>query len=63
MKFGSQSEVRRIESILLKHPKDAFISQENIDAQWKMLNYSGRPDYKKALEEYEKFLELLKREV
>jgi arginine deiminase len=63
MKFGCQSEVNRIQSILIKHPKDAFISQENVDAQWKELNYSGRPDYDRALEEYESFVDLLKREV
>lgn len=63
MRFGSQSEVNRIQSILIKHPKDAFISRENVDAQWKELNYSGRPDYDRALEEYESFVDLLKREV
>jgi len=63
MRFGSQSEVGKIQKILLKHPKDAFISQDNIDAQWKVLNYSGRPDYSKASEEYENFVGLLKKEV
>lgn len=63
MEFGSQSEVRKIQKILIKHPKDAFISQKNIGAQWKELNYSGCPDYGKALEEYENFVDLLKREV
>ncbi len=63
MKFGSQSEVGKIQSILIKHAKDAFISQKNIDAQWKELNYSACPDYDKALEEYESFVDLLKREV
>ena len=63
MRFGSQSEVNKIHSILIKHPKDAFISQENIDAQSKKLNYSGCPDYEKALEEHESFVDLLKREV
>ncbi len=63
MKFGSQSEVNRIRSILIKHPRDAFISRENVGAQWKELNYSGRPDYDRALEEYESFVDLLKREV
>jgi arginine deiminase len=63
MRFGSQSEVDRIGSILIKHPKDAFISQENIDTQWKQLNYSAPPDYDRALDEYESFVDLLKREV
>jgi N-dimethylarginine dimethylaminohydrolase len=63
MKFGSQSEVGKTESILLKHPKDAFLSQKNVDNHWKRLNYSDCPDYDKALEEYESFVELLKKEV
>ena len=62
MKFSAQSEVKKIHSILIKHPKDAFISQEDIEAQWKKLNYSGCPNYEKALEEYEKFVELLTKE-
>jgi N-dimethylarginine dimethylaminohydrolase len=63
MRFGHQSEVGKIKKILIKHPKDAFISQENIEAQWKKLNYSGCLNYDKALEEYQYFVGLLKREV
>jgi len=63
MKLGSQSEVGKIQKILIKHPKDAFISQENIDAQWRTLNYSACPDYSKALDEYERLVNLLRREV
>ena len=63
MNLGSQSEVGKIQKILIKHPKDAFISQENVDAQWRTLNYSACPDYSKALEEYERFVNLLGRDV
>lgn len=63
MELGSQSEVGKIQKILIKHPKDAFISQENVDAQWRKLNYSACPDYSKALDEYERFVDLLKKEV
>jgi arginine deiminase len=63
MKHGSQSEVGKIHSILLKHPRDAFISQQSIDAQWHELNYIGCTDYQKALAEYEYFVELLKNNV
>lgn len=61
MKYGYNSDVERINSILLKHPKDAFINQSNIDVQWKKLNYLGCPDYNAALEEYEVFLSILKK--
>jgi len=63
MKFGGQSEVDQIRSLLLKHPKDAFISQENIQSQWKELNYLASPDYEKALKEYDTFDEYLKKSI
>ncbi|MGD8536576.1 MAG: arginine deiminase family protein [Candidatus Aminicenantes bacterium] len=61
MKFGSQSEVNRIKYLLLKHPRAAFLSQENIRTQWKELNYSSSPDYGRAVEEYDEFIQLLER--
>lgn len=63
MKYGSHSETAKIKSILLKHPKDAFCSQDTIDANWRDLHYKGRPDYKAVVEEFECFVDLLKREV
>ena len=63
MKINGQSEVLPIDSILLKHPRDAFLSQKNVDSQWQQLNYLGCPDYSKAIDEYEKFLDLLGRQV
>ena len=63
MKFGGQSEVNQIKSLLLKHPKDAFIGQDNIQSQWKELNYLASPDYDKALKEYDNFVEYLKKSI
>ncbi|MFH2037289.1 MAG: arginine deiminase family protein [Candidatus Zixiibacteriota bacterium] len=63
MKYGSQSEVGKIKSLLLKHPKDAFISQNNIQRQWKKLNYLDMPDYDRAIVEYDKFMSLLKNDI
>lgn len=63
MDFGCQSEVGAIKRLLLKHPAEAFISDENIDTQWMDLNYLGSPDYNRAVSEYEKFMELLERQV
>ncbi|MDH3892904.1 MAG: arginine deiminase family protein [candidate division Zixibacteria bacterium] len=59
MKIGSQSEVRPIRSLLLKHPRDAWRNQANIDAQYQNLNYFERPDYEKAVAEYDQFINLL----
>jgi len=63
VKFGGQSEVEQIKSLLLKHPKDAFISQDNLQSQWKELNYLASPDYEKALEEYDSFVEYLEKSI
>jgi len=63
MKFGGQSEVDQIKSLLLKHPKDAFMGQDNIQSQWKELNYLASPDYDKALKEYDNFVEYLKKSI
>jgi arginine deiminase len=61
MKYGCSSEVGEIKSLLLKHPREAFIAQENIDDQWIDLNYLGRPNFGKAVEEYENFVALLQK--
>lgn len=63
MKFGSQSDVDTIKSLLLKHPRDAFVNQENIQAQWKELNYAEPPNYENALKEYDEFTQTLERHV
>ncbi|MCZ6775931.1 MAG: arginine deiminase family protein [Ignavibacteria bacterium] len=63
MKFGCQSTVGKIKSVLLKHPKDAFLSATNTRAQWKDLYYHGCPDYEEAIKEYENFVGLLKEHV
>jgi N-dimethylarginine dimethylaminohydrolase len=56
-----QSDVETIKSIVLKHPKDAFVSDEAIDRQWQELNYQNRPDLARAVDEYERFITLLNR--
>jgi N-dimethylarginine dimethylaminohydrolase len=60
MRFGGQSEVGTIKRLLLKSPQQAFVSEENIDAQWRELNYAGAPNFAKAQREYERFVDLLK---
>ncbi len=63
MKYGCQSEISPIKSILLKHPKDAFYDQEYVNANWKDLNYIGCPDYETVVKEFEAFTAVLKKEV
>jgi len=59
MKFGSQSEVNPIHSLLLKHPRDAFQNQKYVDECWKKLNYTSAPDFEASLIEYDRFVEIL----
>lgn len=60
MNIGCQTEYGKIERLLLKHPKDAYIDQASIDKQWKALNHSEPTDYKKAVIEYDNLVTLLK---
>ncbi len=55
-----QSDVAPIQRMLLKHVREAWIDQSHIDAQWKPLNYVARPDFQKALDEYDAFVELIR---
>ena len=55
MKYGCQSMVGKIESILIKKPEQAFISQEHLNETWGEFKYFGCPDYEKVLDEYKVF--------
>lgn len=57
--YGCQSMFAPIQRMLLKHPRQAFISQANIDVQWQALNYSASPDFNSAVREYDRFVDLL----
>jgi N-dimethylarginine dimethylaminohydrolase len=63
MEFGCQSEVGALKRLLLKHPSEAFINDDNIETQWEDLNYLGSPDFKRAVSEFEEFVELLERHI
>lgn len=43
---------------MLKHPRDAFGSTERIASQWRDLDYLGPPDFGRAVDEYDRVLEL-----
>lgn len=63
MNYGCQSMVGKIKHIIIKDPKDAFISQENLNEKWEAFNYVSCPDYEKSLEEYKKFESIIKENV
>ncbi len=57
--IAQMSEVGPLTRMVLRRPQEAFVTQENVDAQWQTLNYTGRPNYDKAVKEYDQFVALL----
>jgi N-dimethylarginine dimethylaminohydrolase len=57
--YTAHSEYGRIHSIFIKPVNEAFVDDITIDDNWKDLNYLGKPDLRKAIGEYQKFIELL----
>jgi N-dimethylarginine dimethylaminohydrolase len=54
------SEVDRLTHVMVKHPRDAFVDAPTIAAQWTSLNFTAAPDLPRAMDEYDRFVELLK---
>lgn len=48
-----QTEYKRLKRVLMKSPKHAFRNQDYINNHWKALHYTTRPDFTKALEEFD----------
>ncbi len=55
----SQTDVGPVARVVVKHARDAFGSQREIDDQWRSLHFTGRPDFVRAVEEYEHLVALL----
>ena len=53
------SEHGQLAAVLMKHPRDAFVNDAVIAAQWRELNFSAPPDLPRAIDEYERFLEII----
>ena len=54
------SEFGRLTRVLLKHPRDAFRSDDAIAAEWSALNFSSPPSLAGAVDEYDTFVDILK---
>jgi arginine deiminase len=63
MTATARSEVLLIRALLLKHPRQAWLGQANVRRQWPGLRYAGEPDFARAVEEYDHFIEVLRRVV
>jgi len=63
MKYGCQSMTKNIKKIVLKHPKDAFISEEYLENNWKKYGYVEKPDFNKVLQEFDIFESIIRNHV
>ena len=54
------AETGRLERVVVKHARDAFVSDEACGRDWASLNYSAAPALARAIEEYEAFLAILR---
>ena len=57
----SQSEVGTIRRVVIKHARDAFVSDAAISAQWRDLNFTAPPNFGRAVDEYDRFVDLIRR--
>jgi N-dimethylarginine dimethylaminohydrolase len=55
MMVPSQSDVGKLQSVLLKHARDAFRDTDAVAAAWRALNYLAPPDPGRARADYEQF--------
>ena len=57
---NSLSEAARLTRVLMKHPREAFVDQATITAQWKPLNFAAAPSWHEAIAEYDAFLAIIR---
>lgn len=56
----SFSEVDWLTHVVVKHPRDAFVDERTIAAQWTPLNFTAPPDLPRAIDEFDRFVALLR---
>jgi len=54
------SEVGPLVSVVVKDVRDAFVDERTIASQWQTLNFTGMPDLGAAMDEYDRFLGILR---
>jgi N-dimethylarginine dimethylaminohydrolase len=58
--MSAHSESGKLTSLFIKKASAAFIDDAHVSQHWEALNYLGKPDMRKALEEYDAFEKILK---
>lgn len=57
--YTSHSEVGKLKSVFIKGASEAFVSDTQLQKNWKGLNYLSQPDFIQAVKEYQDFERLL----
>ncbi|KYG89163.1 amidinotransferase [[Bacillus] sp. KCTC 13219] len=52
-----------LKHVIVKHPKEAFRSQEYLHKEWQTFNYVSEPNYQEALNEYAEFITIMEKYV
>jgi N-dimethylarginine dimethylaminohydrolase len=58
--YTSQSETGTLARLLLKHARDAFRNQDAARAGWQALHFTAEPEVARAIDEYERFVAMLR---
>ncbi|GEK35489.1 dimethylarginine dimethylaminohydrolase family protein [Kurthia sibirica] len=54
---------KKLDQVIVKHPKDAFINQQHLQENWEKYFYLAEPNFDEAVKEFDHFIALLKNEV
>ena len=54
------TEYGHLSSVVVKHARDGFVDEQTIAAQWKALNYTDAPSLSRAIDEHDRFVEILR---
>ena len=54
------TEYNNLAAVAIKHARDAFVDQQTIAAQWKRLNYIAAPDLARAIDQQDRFIDILR---
>ena len=57
----AQSETGALTRVVVKHARDAFVDEDVIAAQWRELSFTAPPDFARAIDEYDRWLDVLRR--
>ncbi|WP_082003328.1 dimethylarginine dimethylaminohydrolase family protein [Sporosarcina sp. ZBG7A] len=58
----SSSMYSPLKHVIMKHPKDAFKSQEHLSENWKTFNYLREPNFDEALKEFSELTNIIEQQ-